>query len=79
MPITQQQINMLRAQMAPQPIIIQQQPQYFQTQNGQNISIPMNMQQPMFINASSLQQQPIQIHQQQPPQQVNIKEDSSND
>lgn len=72
-------MNMLRAQMAPQPIIIQQQPQYFQTQNGQNISIPMNMQQPMFINANSLQQQSqIQIHQQQP-QQVSIKEDSSND
>lgn len=72
-------MNMLRAQMAPQPIIIQQQPQYFQTQNGQNISIPMNMQQPMFINANSLQQQPqIQIHQQQP-QQVSIKEDLSND
>lgn len=68
--MTAQQINLLRAQMG-QPIIQIQAPQtIFQTQSGQNIAIPINMQGGLFVNSAGQLQQTIQTHQQHQQQQI---------
>lgn len=70
--MTQQQLNMLRSQIAGQQLIVQAPQTIFQTQSGQNISIPMNIGGgQVYLNPQALQQQQqIQQQQQQISQQV---------
>jgi nuclear transcription factor Y gamma len=82
--MTQQQLAMLRSQMAGTPLIVQApQTQIFQTASGQNIAIPINSnilsnlgQQIQYINPqqATLQQQQAQQHQAQ--QQAQVKEEN---
>lgn len=55
--MTQNQLSMLRSQMAGQQLIVQPQT-IFQTQSGQNIAIPLaNLgQQGIYLNQQTLQQ-----------------------
>jgi FMN phosphatase YigB (HAD superfamily) len=71
--MTQNQLSMLRSQMAGQQLIVQPQT-IFQTQSGQNIAIPLaNLgQQGIYINQQQLQQ--TQQNQQQQQQQVKQEE-----
>jgi nuclear transcription factor Y, gamma len=68
--MTQQQLSMLRSQMAGTSLIVAPQTQIFQTQTGQNIAIPLaNLgQQGIYINPQTGAQ--IQTTQQQPQQQM---------
>lgn len=70
--MTQQQLNMLRSQIAGQQLIVQApQTQIFQTQSGQNIAIPMNIGGgQVYLNPQALQQQQQIQQQQQQSQQV---------
>lgn len=57
--MTQNQLSMLRSQMAGQQLIVQApQTQIFQTQSGQNIAIPIaNLgQQGIYLNPQTIQQ-----------------------
>ncbi|CAG9801650.1 unnamed protein product [Chironomus riparius] len=75
--MSQQQLSMLRSQMAGTPMIVQAPQTIFQTQTGQNIAIPLaNLaQQGLFINSQTgaIQQQATQMQQAQ--QQGHIKEE----
>ena len=75
--MSQQQLSMLRSQMAGTPMIVQAPQTIFQTQTGQNIAIPLaNLaQQGLFINpqTGAIQQQATQMQQAQ--QQGQIKEE----
>lgn len=65
--MTQNQLTMLRQQMAGQQLIVQAPQTIFQTQSGQNIAIPLaNLgQQGIYLNPQTLQQTGQQQHQQQ--------------
>lgn len=79
--MTQQQLNMLRSQMAGTPMIVQAPQQIFQTQSGQNIAIPLASlgQQGIFTlnpQTGALQQQTqLQAQQPQHQQQQQIKDE----
>lgn len=76
--MTQQQLSMLRSQMAGTPLIVQAPQTIFQTASGQNIAIPISSlgQQIQYINpqATTMQQQQTQQHQGQ--QQTQVKEEN---
>lgn len=65
--MTQNQLTMLRQQMAGQQLIVQAPQTIFQTQSGQNIAIPLaNLgQQGIYLNPQTLQQTGQQQHHQQ--------------
>lgn len=79
--MTQQQLSMLRSQMAGTPLIVQAPQTIFQTASGQNIAIPIaNLgQQIQYINpqaATLQQQQQQQAQQHQGQQQTQVKEEN---
>lgn len=70
--MTQNQLSMLRSQMAGQQLLVQAPQTIFQTQSGQNIAIPLaNLgQQGIYLNQQQLQQA------QQQQQQNQVKEEN---